>query len=114
MYWYVRYLGINKFGYCHLEIIVKVDFLKWYTWFKWDNFGYIIDINNFAVVYAPTSVEVGEGITAKFAPVDFASSNTSSICLTTCQLVVSLSLYGVLQVVTVLVYGMYGSLDVVE
>ena len=67
--------------------------------FKRDNFGCIIDINNFAVVYTPTSVEVGEGVTAKFASVDFASLNTSSICLTTSQFVVALRLYDILQVV---------------
>ena len=76
--------------------------------------GFIIYISNFAVVYTPTSVEVGEGITAKFASVDFASSKVSCYCLTTSQLVVVFCSHGVLLVVTVLVYGRYGSLGMVE
>ena len=57
---------------------------------------------------------MGEGITAKFACVDFASSKVSCSPLTTSQLVVALRSYGVLLVVTVLVYGRYGSLGMVE
>ena len=92
--WYSRILDSR-----HLGVIMNANQLNWYMRFKWENFGYIIDIVNFAVVYTPTSIEVGKCIIAKFALVDFDSSNISSICLTTSQLVVALHLYSVLLVV---------------
>ena len=97
--WYKWYLGLNKSGCRHLGAIVNANSLKWYMWFKQNNFGCISNINNFAVFYTPTSIEMGEVVVAKFSFVDFDSSNTSSICLTTSQLVVVLSLYGILLVV---------------
>ena len=99
---------------CQLGVIVKGSQLNWYMCFKRDNSGYIINIVHFAVAYTPTSTEVGEGITEKLALEDFSSFNTSSICLTNSPLVVALCLYGVLLVVTVLVYGRYGSHGMVE
>ena len=60
-------------------------------------------MNNFAVVYTSTSIEVGEVITGKLALVDFASLKVSCFFLTTSQLVVALRLYGVLLVDTDLV-----------
>ena len=82
VHWYIRYLVINKSGPCHLGIIGNANFLKWYTWFKWHNFGFIIDVNNFEVVYTPTRIEVGEDVTAKLASVHFASSKVSTTLLT--------------------------------
>ena len=74
----------------------------------------IVDTTNFAVVYTPTSVEVVEGITAKFACVDFASSRFGCVHVSTSQLIVALHLYGVLQVVTVFRYSRYSSFGAVE
>ena len=73
----------------------------------------IVDSSNFAVVYTPFSVEVGEGITAKFACVDFVSSKDRFSHVPTSQLVVALRLYGVLLVVTVFRYGRHGSFGTV-
>ena len=97
----------------HLGIIVRANLLNWYMYFKWVKLHIIVDISNFAVVYTPTSIEVGEGITAKFASVDLASSKVSTTCLATSQLVVALSLYGVLLVVLVVRYCRYSSLGTV-
>ena len=68
--------------------------------FKQDNFGYIIDTVNFAVFITSTSIEVGEVITEKFTCMDFLSSNISTICFTTSQLVVALHPNSVLLVVS--------------
>ena len=74
----------------------------------------IVNITNFSVVYTPTSIEVGEGINAKFACVDFASSKVSCSHVPTSQLAVALHLYGVLLVFTGVVYDRYSSLGTVE
>ena len=93
-WWYSRTIGSR-----HLGVIIKVNLINWHMCFKQDNFGYIIDMDDFAFVYTPTSIEVGEGVTAKLTSVDIASLIISSICLTTSQLVVELHSYGVLLVV---------------
>ena len=62
MDWYIRYWGINKSDSHHMGTIVEASSLSWYKWFKQNNFGRNVNITNFAVVYTPTSVEVGEGI----------------------------------------------------
>ena len=111
--WYIRYSGINKSDFCHLGAIVEASNLSWYKWFKRNNFGRIVNISNFAVVYTPTSVEVGEGITAKFACVDFHSSKVGHSCVPTSQLIVALCLYSVLLVLTVFRYGRYISFGTV-
>ena len=103
--WYMQYLGLHKSGSPHLGVIVEVSCIIWYKWFKHNKFESILDITNFAVVYTPTSIEVGEGITTKFSYVDFASSKDCCSCVPTSQLVVALHLYGVLMMVTVLRYG---------
>ena len=88
---------------------MEASFIYWYRLHKRTKHMRIVYTTNFAGVYTPTSVEVGEGITAKFACVDFASSKVSSSPLTTSQLVVALRSYGVLQVATVFRYSRYGS-----
>ena len=112
--WYVRYLGLNKSGFCNLGAIVEASSLIWCKRFKQNNFKCIVDVANFAVVYTPTSIEVGEVIAAKFACVHFDSSKVSFSRVPLSQLVVSLPLYGVLLMVTVLRYGRYSSLGMVE
>ena len=73
----------------------------------------IVDSSNFAVVNTPTSVEVGEGINAKFSCLYFASLKDSCLRVPTSQLVGTLCWYGVLLMDTVLRYGRYGSLVMV-
>ena len=99
--------------YHHFGAIVNATLLNWSLYFKWDKLWLIVNISNFAVVYTPTSVEVGEGITAKFACVDFAISKDSCLCVPTSKLVVALRLYGVLLMVTLLRYGRYSSFGMV-
>ena len=91
----------------HLGAIVSANSLNWYMYFNRDKLGLIVDFHDFAVVYTQTSVEVGECITAKLLSVDFSSSKVSTTCLATSQLVVALSLYGVLLVVLVVMYSRY-------
>ena len=83
----------------HLGSIVSVNLLYCYMYFKWDKLRLIVDTSNFAVVYTPTSIELGEGITAKLASVDFDSSKVRNNQLATSHLVVALRSYGVLIVV---------------
>ena len=88
---------------------MDATFKNWYRLHKRNKYRHIVDTTNFAVGYTPTSVEVGEGITAKFAFVDFASSRVGRSCMSTRQLIVASHSYGILLMVTVLRYSRYSS-----
>ena len=88
---------------------MEASFINWYRLLKQTEHKRIVDTTNFSVVYTPTSIEGGEGITAKFACLDFASSRVGRLRMSTRQLIVASRLYGVIQVATVIRYGRYGS-----
>ena len=104
--WYIWYRWYGStLDTCHLGAIIHEHLLNWYVCFKQVKLRLILDSNNFAVFHTPTSIEVGEGITAKFACEDFASSKVSRLHVLISQLIVALHLYGVRQVLTVFRYG---------
>ena len=79
--------------------IVSANLLNLCMYFKQGKLWLIVDISNFAVVYSPTSIKLGEGITAKLVLVDFASLKVSNNCFAISLLVVALRSFGVLLVV---------------
>ena len=95
--WYVWFWWYSRnLHSCHFGVIMAAIMIDWYPWFRWEIFGNMLDMDNFAVVYTLTSVEVGEGVTAKLESVNFTSSNVRPICLIAIQLVVVKLLYGIL------------------
>ena len=78
--WYIWYRWYGSaLDLPHLGAIIHAHSLNCYMCCKWVKLQLIVDSSNFAVVYTPTSAEVGEGITAKIACEDFASSKVSHL-----------------------------------